>query len=202
MAWRRYVKHSKNKVQEIAGAILPLVETHARNMPFYAAVLAGEFTNNALVQLRSQGFYVLHFNYAEICGLFRSVGLSIHWEENTSDAELQAIVDAFHALDDAQKQRLLGNFFNTYGNRLEALADALCESLDTTISDVIVVPIHGMAQTMDTISDAVKFVMDYDENMAAPILRYEITVRYNNGDEYTMKCSSKSKAVQFLNQYM
>lgn len=35
MAWRRYVKHSKNKVQEIAGAILPLVETHAREMPFW-----------------------------------------------------------------------------------------------------------------------------------------------------------------------
>lgn len=56
MAWRRYVKHSKNKVQEIAGAILPLVETHANHMPFYAAVLAGEFTENSLVQLRSQGF--------------------------------------------------------------------------------------------------------------------------------------------------
>lgn len=201
MAWRRYVKHSKNKVQEIAGAILPLIETHAKDMPFYAAVLAGEFTDNALVQLRSQGFYVLYFNYAEICSLFRTVGLSIHWEENTSDADLQDIVDSFHALDDAKMRRLLRNFFKTYSDRLKALADALCESLDTTISEVVVVPIHGVAQTLDTISDAVKFIMDYDESTSVPILRYEIIVRYNNGDEYTMKCSNKSKAIQFLNQY-
>ncbi len=201
MAWRRYVKHSKNKVQEIAGAILPLIETHAKDMPFYAAVLAGEFTENALVQLRSQGFYVLHFNYTEICSLFRTVGLSIHWEENTSDSDLQDIVDSFHALDDTQMHRLLRNFFKTYSNRLKSLGDALCDSLDTTISEVVVVPIHGIAQTLNTISDAVKFIIDYDENTSAPILRYEIIVRYNNGDEYTMKCSNKNKAIQFLNQY-
>ena len=201
MAWRRYVKHSKNKVQEIAGAILPLIETHAKDMPFYAAVLAGEFTDNSLVQLRSQGFYVLYFNYTEICSLFKTVGLSIHWEENTSDSDLQDIVDSFRALDDAQIRRLLINFFETYSDRLKALADALCESLDTTIAEVVVVPIHGIAQTLDTIGGALKFIMDYDETTSVPILRYEIIVKYNNGDEYTMKCSNKSKAIQFLNQY-
>lgn len=201
MAWRRYVKHSKNKVQEIAGAILPLIETHAKHMPFYAAVLAGEFTDNSLVQLRSQGFYVLYFNYTEICSQFKTVGLSIHWEENTSDSDLQDIVDSFRALDDAQIRRLLINFFETYSDRLKALADALCESLDTTIAEVVVVPIHGIAQTLDTIGGALKFIMDYDETTSVPILRYEIIVKYNNGDEYTMKCSNKSKAIQFLNQY-
>ena len=201
MAWRRYVKHSKNKVQEIAGAILPLVETHAKDMPFYAAVLAGEFTESALTHLRSQGFYVLHFNYGEICSLFRTVGLSIHWEEHTSDAELQDIADAFHALDDARKGRLLETFCATYRDRLAALAAALCQSLDTTISEVVVVPIHGVARTLGSVGDAVRFITDYDEDTTAPILRYEMIIRYNNGDEYTMKCSSKTRAVQFLNQY-
>lgn len=201
MAWRRYVKHSKNKVQEIAGAILPLIEAHAKEMPFYAAVLAGEFTENALIQLRSQGFYVLYFNYTEICSLFRTVGLSIHWEETTENADLQAIVDAFHALNDAQIEELRGNFFENYSNRLEALATALCESLDTTISEVVVVPIHGAAQTLGSINDAVNFIMAYDEGSMVPLLRYEIIIRYNNGDEYTMKCSNRAKAIQFLNQY-
>lgn len=202
MAWRRYVKHSKNKVQEIAGAILPLVETHAKDMPFYAAVLAGEFTDNALIQLKSQGFYVLHFNYAEICGLFETAGLSIRWEENTSESELQDIVNAFHALDDARTTELLNRFFETYGERLEALASALCEALDTTVSEVVVVPVHGIVKTLHTVTDAVRFIADYDEQTTtAPVLRYEIIVRYNNGDEYTMKCSNKAKAIQFLYQY-
>ena len=202
MAWRRYVKHSKNKVQEIAGAILPLVETHAKDMPFYAAVLAGEFTDNALVQLRSQGFYVLYFSYAEICSLFKTVGLSIHWEENTSDSDLQAIADSFHALDDTQTQQLLETFFNTYSDRLKALADALCESLDTAIAEISVIPIHGTPQDSNTVRDAVQSIIDYDENTPAPILRYEIVVRYHNGKEYTTSCGSKSTAIQFLNQYI
>ncbi len=202
MAWRRYVKHSKNKVQEIAGAILPLVETHAKDMPFYAAVLAGEFTENALTQLKSQGFYVVYFTYEEICSLFESVGLSIHWEESTSESDIQDIVDSFHALDEKDRDRLLQCFFINFRDRLENLTQALCESLNTTISEIVVVPVHGIAQALASIEDAVEFVLGYDEASATPILRYEIVVRYSNGDEYTMKCTNKTKAVQFLKQYI
>ena len=44
IAWRRYTKHSKNKAQEIQGAITPLAETYQDSHPFLGAVLAGEFT--------------------------------------------------------------------------------------------------------------------------------------------------------------
>ena len=47
-AWRRYKKHSRNKVQEIQGAILPLVATHKSFAPFIGVMLAGEFTEGAL----------------------------------------------------------------------------------------------------------------------------------------------------------
>src|SRR6476620_7785514 len=47
-AWRRYTKHSRNKAQEIQGAILPIIELHHLSAPFYGAVLAGEFTKPAL----------------------------------------------------------------------------------------------------------------------------------------------------------
>ena len=42
----------------------------------------------------------------------------------------------------------------------------------------------------------------YDENNTVPILRYEITVKYNTGVEYTMKCPDKKMAIQFLNGYI
>src|SRR4051812_16570820 len=38
-AWRRYTKHSRNKAQEIQGAILPLLVTHSEAKPFPGAVL-------------------------------------------------------------------------------------------------------------------------------------------------------------------
>src|SRR3972149_1431769 len=48
-AWRRYTKHSRNKAQEIQGALMPLLETHKDDAPFLGAILAGVFTDGALV---------------------------------------------------------------------------------------------------------------------------------------------------------
>src|SRR5205823_1836131 len=55
IAWRRYTKHSRNKAQEIQGAILPLAERHLDCHPFLGVVLGGVFTEASLSQLRSHG---------------------------------------------------------------------------------------------------------------------------------------------------
>ncbi len=204
MAWRRYKKHSKNKVQEIAGAIITLAQTHAKEIPFYAAVLAGEFTNNAIVQLQSQGFFVLYFTYSEICSLFDTVGVSIRWEEDTNEETIQKIIDdlSFVLSDYNDVIKLQKCFYCMYEQQLESLVEALCNSLDTVITEVIVIPIHGVPQICESIEMAVNFIMWYNEKNVVPILRYEIIVKYNNGEEYTMGCSDKRKAIQFLNQYI
>ena len=74
-AWRRYTKHSKNKAQEIEAAVMPVALTFARHQPFFGAVLAGEFTHNALQQLQSKGFAVLHVPYDSILMAFRQLGV-------------------------------------------------------------------------------------------------------------------------------
>ncbi|RZK66960.1 MAG: DNA methylase, partial [Pedobacter sp.] len=63
IAWRRYTKHSRNKAQEIQGAIMPLVEKYHNLSPFKGVILAGNFTNGSLDQLTSNGFNVLYFPY-------------------------------------------------------------------------------------------------------------------------------------------
>src|SRR6266705_6679190 len=62
-AWRRYTKPSRNKAQEIQGAIIPLAERYKNSSPFMGVVLAGVFTRGALTQLQSSGFCVLYFSY-------------------------------------------------------------------------------------------------------------------------------------------
>ncbi|MEG4172922.1 MULTISPECIES: hypothetical protein [unclassified Microcoleus] len=64
-AWRRYTKHSKNKAQEIQGAILPIIELHHLLAPFFGAVLAGEFTKPALAQMRNNGFAIIYIPYTD-----------------------------------------------------------------------------------------------------------------------------------------
>lgn len=58
-AWRRYTKHSKNKAQEIQGALLPIIELHHLSAPFFGVVLAGEFTEPAIEQLKNNRFAVI-----------------------------------------------------------------------------------------------------------------------------------------------
>ncbi len=202
MAWRRYVKHSKNKVQEIAGAILPLISTYSREMPFYAAVLAGEFTENALKQLESQGFFVLYFTYAEMAAVFDTIGVSIRWEEDTSESELQKVANRLSTLSSKDTKLIQQSFFQMYKDKLHSLVQELNKALDVKISEIIVTPVHGSPVVLGNVEEAVEYITKYSEEAAGlPILRYEIIVKYTGGMEYAMKCEDKGQAVRFLQQY-
>jgi hypothetical protein len=72
-AWRRYTKHSRNKAQEIQGAVLPIRDRHQFSAPFMGCVLAGVYTAGALEQLRSIGFKILYFTYDSVIEAFNTV---------------------------------------------------------------------------------------------------------------------------------
>jgi hypothetical protein len=84
-AWRRYTKHSKNKVQEIEAAVMPIALTFSRHQPFCGAVLTGEFTRNAMHQLESIGFGVLHIPYDSILAAFKELGIDASSEDGVKD---------------------------------------------------------------------------------------------------------------------
>jgi len=86
-AWRRYTKHSKNKAQEIQGAILPIADKHRFSAPFLGCILAGVYTAGALHQLESVGFRVLYFTYESVIEAFAGVGVDVRWSESTPDRE-------------------------------------------------------------------------------------------------------------------
>lgn len=86
-AWRRYSKHSRNKAQEIQGAVLPIADHYNWDKPFLGAVLAGVFTEGSLDQLRSMGFKILHFPYKSIVNAFSSVGINVQFDESTPDKD-------------------------------------------------------------------------------------------------------------------
>ncbi|MEZ4662856.1 MAG: hypothetical protein R2911_35355 [Caldilineaceae bacterium] len=110
VAWRRYTKHSRNKAQEIQGAILPLAEKYHWAKPFLGVVLAGEFTDGSIEQLGSLGFKVLYFPYDMLLQAFAKEGIILHFDEATADQEFQDAVDILQsaslALLESVKQNL------------------------------------------------------------------------------------------------
>jgi hypothetical protein len=109
IAWRRYTKHSRNKAQEIQGAILPLAERYANHHPFLGVILAGVFTEGSLNQLRSHGFTVLYFPYESIIAAFASAGVDAAFDETTPDSILRRRVKQYETLS-AKKREGIADF--------------------------------------------------------------------------------------------
>lgn len=198
-AWRRYTKHSRNKAQEMHGAILPLAETYSSHHPFLGVVLAGKFTEGSLTQLRSHRFHILYFPYETVVEIFRSVGIDAHFDEDTPDSELQAKVDAFEALSEPAKERLVSSFREARKEQLQEFLDGLRTVLGRSIELVFIVPLHGTAEQLATVSDAIAFLETYDETASGrPFVRYEVNVRYTNEDEIRGQFNNKASAIDFL----
>jgi hypothetical protein len=89
-AWRRYTKHSRNKAQEIQSAVLPLATKYKNSSPFIGVVLAGEFTEGALAQLKSLGFNVLFFSYETVINAFAKYGIDVTFDERTAEKDFKS----------------------------------------------------------------------------------------------------------------
>lgn len=198
-AWRRYTKHSRNKAQEIQGAVGPLAETFKKFNPFLGAVLGGVFTEDSLRQLRSHGFGILYIPYESMVKAFSLVGIDARFDENTPDRELQKKVDLFGALSESEKRRIPTALLREHAAELREFVEALDAVLDRTIVTISIATLHGLTCEVPTVTHAVRFIERYDERQAVSgFVRYEIRVRYSNGDRIEGEFEGKSAAIQFL----
>lgn len=203
-AFRRYTKHSKNKAQEIEGAIVPLVDTYSHLHPFRGAVLAGEFTGNSLTQLRSRGFHVIHIPYEDVLTAFDRVGIDASCEEETTDVDFQEKVDKWEALTPAQRRPALKGLVDVAQQQTATFVDALNRTLARQIQHVTVTVLHGRAMDAMTVIDAIHYIEGYSATAVsdAPALRFDVQVRYNNGDVVGGVFHERADAVAYLQKFL
>jgi hypothetical protein len=96
-AWRRYTKQTRNKVNEIEGALLPLRDSH-RTCRFCGAVVAGAWSRPGLEQFRSHRIEVVHISYQDLIAAFQIKGLNLDYAERAPPTIKRALVDALAAL--------------------------------------------------------------------------------------------------------
>ncbi|MEK6675695.1 MAG: DNA methylase [Planctomycetota bacterium] len=199
IAYRRYTKHSRNKAQEIQGAITPLFETFRDNHPFLGVVLAGVFTEASITQLRSLGFGVLHIEFEGVVKAFQTVGIDARFDERTSDREVQRKVKAWEQLTPRKRLRVAGALEALHRGEFDSFLGQLGACLIRRISKVFVLPLHGQTQECTDVATALDFIEGFDESESfGRFDRYEIMVCFNNGDEIRGSFGSKIDAVQFL----
>jgi hypothetical protein len=198
-AWRRYTKHSRNKAQEIQGAILPLAEKYRWNNPFLGTVLAGVFTEGSLEQLRSLGFNVLYFPYDSIVAAFQSEGIDIAFDEETTDRLFKQTTKKIEKTSSDVMTRIRAHLIKANQTEINAFFDALNKRLGRHVIRVVVIPLYGRVNEFMTIEDAIRFL---DRHMlyegSGEFRKYEIRIEFSNGDKVEAFMEAKEKVKEFL----
>jgi hypothetical protein len=204
-AWRRYTKHSRNKAQEIQGAVSALLETYKHVKPFAGVVLAGVFTDTSLEQLRSNGFSVVYIPYEAIIVIFSLFELDVLFNESTPDEHLLEQITRYDALDEARLNDLRTALRQAVSDQLEDFASALSKVVLRRIDSVSVIPLHGRSYVFDDARSAIDMIRGYggsEEGASFPLIRFEVVVRYSNDDRIVANFAEVGDAVKFLESFL
>lgn len=200
VAWRRYTRHSRNKAQEIQGAVLPLAETFEHEAPFLGAVIAGEFTDNALSQLKSVGFCVLHLPYPDVMAAFIVAGIDADYDEQTKVEEFDEKLEVWQALDQVERSGVANRLIDLRSDNVGAFVTDLRAALSRAIDVVLLMPLFGDPIEFNGLLGAVEY-LEHGDLAGTPsetFVRVEIEVRYSNGDTVRGAFGTSGAAAQFL----
>ena len=201
-AWRKGTRHSKNKVQEIQGAILPLVETNSHHAPFAGVVLAGDFTASSIQQLKNLNFKVLYFTTSMAATAFLKVSLDITSSDTTPDSDYSAKIAAYNALTQLERTQVIKEIIALHQQEVNNFIDALENCLTRQITLVRLLPLHGVVSEMTSIVEAIEFIENYTAtSIDTPALKFEVEIRYGNGDKIQATLSEKNAVLAFLHTY-
>lgn len=200
LAWRRYTKHSKNKAQEIYGAVNPIAQKYSRLRPFKGAMLSGDFTITSLDQLQSQGFSVLYIPFKKIVTAFKNHGLDIYFDEKTSEETLQRIVNQWKGSSKATFMAVQESLYDSCKGEIAEFIKALRMSIDRKLRYVHIVPTYGTGTELKSVAAAIEFIQNIpDVSPGADSLHsIEIVVAFDNGTRIEGRFLSREEAVAFL----
>jgi hypothetical protein len=200
-AWRRYTKHSRNKAQEIQGAIAPLLTKYRDAAPFAGVILAGEYTADSLKQLESLGFKLLHFSYHyhNVVRVFGKYGIDASSDESTPEADFADKVEAWEGLSPNDHARLAKDLASSDKKAVDTFIRSVEAAITRYIVLVRVLPLHGNPKELDTVGKAIDFIASYARKASVSgFMKYEIEIRYNNGDKIVAEFKDKDVAIKFL----
>ena len=153
-------------------------------------------------QLRSLGFSVLYFSYDNVVAAFKDHGIDASFDEDTPDADFKKKVDAYDAMPAVKRVALAQALLRKQKGDVEQFVEALEKVVSRQIDRITVMPLHGTEKELQTVADAIKYIEGYEEKAGQhPIQRYEIRIRYNNGDSIEATFRDKADAVTFLRTY-
>lgn len=206
-AWRRYTKHSKNKVQEIEAAVMPIALTFSRHQPFCGAVLAGEFTRNALHQLQTKGFVVLYIPYESILTAFSELGIdasSLDGVHGTTETQFRAKIAQWESQPQPYAtNKLVAKLHARHEREIADFKLSLEAALARQVASVRLTVLRGHSVECSDIESAIIYLVDEEKSYR---LReegeqreaFEVQVRFNTEAKIDATFLKRAEAIAFL----
>jgi len=206
-AWRRYTKHSKNKAQEIEAAVRPVAQTFSRHQPFCGAVLAGEFTKNALSQLESKGFAVLHIPYDSIVAAFAELGIDASSEDGvqgTSEGDFRKKISRWETLPQPDATHtLVRHLSSAHASQITSFVSRLESAITRKVISVRLSVLRGHALELPDVESAISYLIEEEQSWlvredAQSREYFELQVRFNTGARIEATFPARREAIAFL----
>lgn len=210
-AWRRYTKHSKNKAQEIEAAVMPIALTFSRHQPFCGAVLAGEFTGNALHQLESKGFGVLHIPYESILTAFDELGINAASEDGaggTTEEQFREKITKWESLPQPQAMnRLIAKLRDIHQREISLFVQRLEAALTRKVLAIRLTVLRGNSVEYPDLESAIAYLVEEEKSYrlredGEPREAFEILVRFNTGAKIEATFPKRPEAIAFLRSFV
>lgn len=200
-AWRRYTKHSRNKAQEIQGAILPIAENYHWDAPFKGVIFAGIFTAGAISQLESTGFVVLYIDYTSMVKAFASVGIDIAFNEETPDSAFGRALKQFKKLKHVDRECLKTSLCAANQSKINVFMDRLARTLARIVERITITPLYGASHDFCQVEQAIEFLrtpIASSVNANAQPAKIEVGVRFSDGTRIDGSFLDAAKALEFI----
>ena len=201
VAWRRYTKHSRAKSGEIEGALLPLSQTFP-SVRFLGAIIAGEYTEQGLEQLRRSGISVMAISFNIIRDVFASENVKIDYPEKASAQEKAELNRVLESLNQTQLKKIPEHLWKSIERDYGEFERRLTAELERVPKSIRVVTLLGYDRTFSTIEEAIK-ALEVETRTIAPSLSeqgYEVFVEFATGSKIDARFKTKDELMRFLNQ--
>jgi len=128
--------------------------------------------------------------------------LAAIYETFAPEREFTEKIKRWERLKEAQKKLVAAGLRLQHRDDIQAFLNSLENAIKRKITVVIVIPLHGRRTECKGVDEAITFLTSYNSQiLEGPVLKYEIGLRYSNGDKINAEFENKEDAIQFTARY-
>ncbi len=203
LAWRRYTKHSRNKAGEIEGALVHLGNTYRNTCNFLGAILGGEFTEGAQNQLASHDIKILYLPYLKIVESFLVKGINLDYPEDAPNSLKERLINAWESLSSDDIHTIEEKFAELIRPEYLKFVKSLETALLRKLEKICILPLFGNEREFTSIENAIQSIKEFsiDSTEKKKFFKFEIYLKFSNGDRIEASFHEQKEAISFLNIY-